>query len=108
MAGPSSRPASIADGCDALPHHRSAIPRHQNKAGLCRRGVTERGDDLIDDVLDQDAVVALANHTDHGLGAGRTEQQPAVAVEEILDIHDLRFPRSMVERITATMCATYS
>src|SRR5689334_10214350 len=69
--GPWSRPASIAYGCDALSHRRSAIPCRKNKTRLCRRGVAERGDDLIDDVLDQQAIVALAHHADHRLGAGR-------------------------------------
>ena len=39
------------------------------------RGLAERGDDVVDDILDQDAVVALAHHADHGLGAGGAHQQ---------------------------------
>ena len=34
-------------------------------------GLAERGNDAIDHFLDQDAVVALTHHADHGLGAGR-------------------------------------
>ena len=33
--------------------------------------MAERGDDVIDHFLDQDAVIALAHHADHRLGAGR-------------------------------------
>ena len=34
------------------------------------RGLTERGNDVIDDFLDQHAIVALAHHADHGLRSG--------------------------------------
>jgi hypothetical protein len=33
-------------------------------------GLSERGDDVIDDILDQYSVVALAHDADHGLGSG--------------------------------------
>ena len=47
-------------------------------------GLAERGNDAIDHLLDQDAIVALAHHADHGLGAGRADQQTAVAIEPFL------------------------
>ncbi|SHN67531.1 hypothetical protein SAMN05444170_1208 [Bradyrhizobium erythrophlei] len=34
-----------------------------------RRGLAERGNDVIDHFLDQPAIIALAHHADHGLGA---------------------------------------
>src|ERR1700736_726542 len=68
---------------------------------LGRRGVTERVADLIDDLLDQDAVVALAHHPDHRLGAGGADQQAAVAVEAPFAVDDRRLHPGMVERLAA-------
>ena len=47
-------------------------------------GLGERIDDAVDHLLDQHLVVALAHHADHRLGAGRADDQPAVAVEALL------------------------
>src|SRR4029077_2854476 len=66
-------------------------------------GLTERGDDMIDHFLDQDAVVALAHHADYGLGAGRADQQPAVAVEPLFAGVDGRFDLGIVERFPAAV-----
>jgi len=54
-------------------------------------GLTERGDDVIDHFLDQIAVVALAHHPDHRLGAGGADQQPAMAVKPLFAGVDGRF-----------------
>src|ERR1700694_4283846 len=67
------------------------------------RGLTERGDDAVDNFLDQDAVIALAHHADHRLGAGRTDQQPAVAVEPLFAGVDRRFDLGIVERLAAAI-----
>src|SRR5258708_38296716 len=73
---------------------------------LGRRGVTERVADLIDDLLDQDAVVALAHHPDHRLGAGGADQQAALAVEALFAVDDRRLHPGMVERLAAAGPAT--
>src|SRR6185437_10319722 len=44
-------------------------------SGRGSSGVAERGDDVVDHFLDQDAIVALAHHADHRLGAGRADQK---------------------------------
>src|SRR5260221_6137118 len=69
------RPSPLDNGCDAL----------------CGRGLTERGDDAVDHFLDQDAVVALAHHADHRLGAGGADQQAAMTVEPFFTGIDGRF-----------------
>jgi len=61
--------------------------------------VAERVADLVDDLLDQDAVVALAHHPDHRLGAGGADQQAALAVEALFAVNDRRFHPGMVERL---------
>src|SRR5882762_7810637 len=65
------------------------------------RGLAERGNDVIDHFLHQDAVVALAHHADHRLGAGRADQQPAMAVEPLFAGVDRRFDLGVVERLAA-------
>src|SRR3954451_16903129 len=60
---------------------RHLLPRGEKEDFLRRSRVAQCGDDVVDHFLDQDAVVALAHDADHGLGAGRTHQQTAVAVE---------------------------
>src|SRR5690349_8812470 len=42
----------------------------ETASGRGSSGVAERGDDVVDHFLDQDAIVALAHHADHRLGAG--------------------------------------
>src|SRR5882757_223558 len=80
---------------------RSAKP---NFSDLLRcRGVAERVADLVDDLLDQDAVVALAHHPDHRLGAGGADQQAALAVEAFFAVDDRRFHPGMVERLAAAV-----
>jgi len=76
------------------------ITRVSNKA-RSGGGLTERRDDVIDDFLDQDAVVALAHHADHRLGAGGADQQPAMAVEALFAGDDRRFDLGVVERLAA-------
>src|ERR1700678_259930 len=58
-------------------------PEAAFKCGSRRCGVAQRGDDMIDDFLDQDAVVALAHHANHRFGSGRADQQSAMAVEPL-------------------------
>src|SRR3954470_15610321 len=70
---------------------------------LSRRGVAERVADLVDDLLDQDAVVALTHHPDHRLGAGRADQQATVAVEALFAVDDRRLHPGMVERLAAAV-----
>src|ERR1700692_4133765 len=70
---------------------------------LRRRGVAERGDDVIDHFLDQDAVVALAHHADYRLGTGGANQEPAVAVEPVLAGDDGRLDLVVVERLAAAV-----
>src|ERR1700752_5382240 len=61
----------------------------------------QRVDDIVHHFLDQDAVVALAHHADHGLGAGGAHEQPAVAVEALLAVGDRRFDFGILERLAA-------
>src|SRR5690242_9772260 len=49
-----------------------------------RRRLGQRVNDAVDDLLDQHLVVALAHHADDRLGAGRTNEQTAMAVEASL------------------------
>src|SRR5665811_996050 len=72
-------------------------------AGSGRRGVAERGDDVIDHFLNQDTVVALAHHANHRLGAGGADQQPAMAVEPFFAGVDRRFDLGIVERLAAAI-----
>src|SRR5260370_2480778 len=74
-------------------------------AAMCsgRRGLDERRDDMVDHFLDQDAVVALAHDADHGLGAGRADQEPAVAVESIFAVDNRRLHFGIVERLAAAV-----
>ena len=60
-------------------------------------------DDVIDHFLDQDAVVALAHHADHRLGAGGADQQAAVAVEPFLAVDDRGLHLGVVERLAAAV-----
>src|SRR5215813_14458211 len=76
---------------------------HSLKRRSGRGGVTERGDDVVDHFLDQDAIVALAHHADHGLGAGGAHQQAAVAVEALLAVDDGRLDLGIVERLAAAV-----
>src|SRR5437870_1691640 len=57
---------------------------------LRRRGVAERGNDVVDHFLDQETIVALAHHADHRFGAGGADQQRAMAVEALLALVDCR------------------
>src|SRR5580704_3729617 len=74
--------------------------RLENRSG---RGLAERGDDVIDHFLDQDAVVALTHHANHRLGARRADQQPAVAVEPLFAGDDCRLDLGVVERLAAAV-----
>src|ERR1700722_7753961 len=67
------------------------------------RGLAERGDDVVDDFLDQDAIVTLAHHANHGLGPGRAHQEPAMAVEPLLAGIDRRLDVGIVERLAAAV-----
>src|SRR5882757_10336889 len=74
----------------------------ENQQAL-RRSLAERADDVVDDILDQDAVVALAHHANHGLGAGGADQQAAVAVEPLLAVGDRGLDLGVVERLAAAV-----
>ena len=51
-----------------------------------RRGDrVERVDDAVDDLLDQGLIVGFAGDADHRLGAGRTHDQPTMAIETLGD-----------------------
>src|SRR5258707_11085406 len=54
------------------------------------RGLAQRGDDSVDDLLDHDAVLALSHHANDGLGARRSDQQPAMSIEPLLAGADRR------------------
>src|ERR1700754_2138822 len=74
-----------------------AHPTHYSR----RRGMPQRGHDVVDHFLDQDAVVALAHHANHRFGAGGAHQQPAMAVEPLLAVADGRLDLGGVERLAA-------
>src|ERR1700757_2284788 len=82
-----------------------AMTEWLERAGLSKvlsgRRLPQRGDDVVDDFLDQDAVVALAHHADHRLGAGRAHEQPAVAIEALLAVGNRRFDLGILERLAA-------
>jgi hypothetical protein len=96
------RPLPIADGCDAVwvqimrvrddaatsPRWGEVVERAARLEIASGSRLPKRGDDVVDDFLDQDAVVALAHHADHGLGAGRADEQAAMAVEALLAVGD--------------------
>src|SRR6266702_2242604 len=65
--------------------------------------MAQRRDDVVDHFLDQDTVVALAHHPDHRLGAGRADQQPAMAVEPLFAGVDRRLDVGIVERLAAAI-----
>src|SRR3569832_630970 len=65
--------------------------------------LAQRGNDLIDHFLDQQAIVALAHHADHGFGAGRAHKQPAVAVEPLLAGIDRGLDVRIVERLAGAI-----
>src|SRR3982075_1801390 len=91
------RPAPLDYGCDA-DYGCNAIGTRSG-----RRGVAERGDNVIDHFLDHDTVVALAHHPDHRLGAGRADQQPAMAVEPFFAGVNRGFDLGVVERLAAAI-----
>src|ERR1700739_3111616 len=77
-------------------------------ASLGRSGgsrLTQRGDDIVHHFLDQDAVVALAHHADHGLGAGGAHEQAAVAVEALLAVGDRGLDLGIVARLCGPLSA---
>src|SRR5260370_3109392 len=61
------------------------------------RRLSERGDDGVDDVLDQDAVFAFGHDADHRLGAGGADQEAAMAVESLLARGDRRLDVVIIE-----------
>src|SRR5438874_13651219 len=68
-----------------------------------RRSLAKRGDDMIDHFLDQDAIVALAHHADHRLGARGADQQPAVAVEPLFAGVNRQLDLGIIERLAAAI-----
>src|SRR5436305_13599897 len=72
-----------------------------------RGGVAERGDDVIDHFLDQDAVVALAHHANHRFGAGGADQQPVMTVEPLLAIVNRRLDLGGFERLAAAVAHVF-
>src|SRR3954469_333059 len=94
-------PPSTDSATEAVGTLRFAHPTILWSRKSLRRGLPERRDDGIDDVLDQDAILALAHDADHRLGAGGADQQAAVAVEPLLAIGDRRFDIGIVERLAA-------
>src|SRR3954468_19581242 len=81
--------------------------RGDDTATLRSRGVAERGDDMVDHFLDQDAVVALAHHADHRFGAGGADQQPAMAVEALLALKNRRLDLGGIERLAAAVADVF-
>src|SRR5712672_937777 len=65
--------------------------------------MAQRRDDVVDHFLDQDTVVALAHHPDHRFGAGRADQQPAMAVEPLFAGVDRRLDVGIVEWLAAAI-----
>src|SRR5689334_14380219 len=63
------------------------LPRRRGRKGTTLCGVCgQRVDNAVDDFLDQALVVAFAHDADHGLGAGRPDHQPAMAVEALFGV----------------------
>ena len=62
---------------------------------------------MVDHFLDQDAVVTLAHHPDHRLGAGGAHQQPAMAIEPFFAGVDRRFDVGVVERLAAAIAHVF-
>src|SRR6266566_6670405 len=71
--------------------------------GVSGSRLSERRYDVVDHFLDQETVIALAHHADHGLGAGRAHQQTAMAVEALLAVDDRGFDLGVVERLAAAI-----
>src|SRR5262245_10663526 len=92
----SSRPVS--------PCRRLTGPRSVSTGETClRRCLGERLDDAVDQFLHQELVVALAHDADDRLGAGRTNDEPAVTVEARFRLLDGRANGGVVERLAGSV-----